>query len=142
MKEIEQLDYYQDSINFILHTQADDGAICWEQNTKLDPWDHIESAMALTVDLFQIDQIEQLIEKSVSFLGRLDILVNNAGRVEIKPFLDVTETEWYDTMDLNLKGAYFCMQEGARQMIRQGDGGRIINMSSISGRHGRSDSSV
>ena len=49
MKEIEQLDYYQDSINFILHTQADDGAICWEQNTKLDPWDHIESAMALTV---------------------------------------------------------------------------------------------
>ena len=49
MKEIEQLDYYQDSINFILHTQADDGAICWEQNTKLDPWDHVESAMALTV---------------------------------------------------------------------------------------------
>jgi len=99
-------------------------------------------AMALTVDLVQIDQIERLIEKSVSFLGRLDILVNNAGRVEIKPFLDVTETEWDDTMDLNLKGAYFCMQEGARQMIRQGDGGRIINMSSISGRHGRSDSSV
>ena len=49
MKEIEQLDYYQDSINFILDTQADDGSICWEQNKKLDPWDHIESAMALTV---------------------------------------------------------------------------------------------
>ena len=49
MKEIEQLDYYQDSINFILLTQADYGAICWEQNKKLDPWDHIESAMALTV---------------------------------------------------------------------------------------------
>ena len=49
MKEIEQLDYYQDSINFILAVQADDGSICWEQNKKLDPWDHIESAMALTV---------------------------------------------------------------------------------------------
>jgi len=49
MKEIEQLDFYQDSINFILDIQADDGSICWEKNKKLDPWDHIESAMALTV---------------------------------------------------------------------------------------------
>ncbi len=99
-------------------------------------------ATALTADLTRIDRIEAMIEEAVSFLGRLDILVNNAGRVEIKPFLDVTETEWDQVMDLNLKGTYFCMQAGARQMIRQGGGGRIINMSSISGRHGRADSSV
>ncbi len=99
-------------------------------------------ATALSVDLVQIAHIEPMIAEAVSFLGRLDILVNNAGRVEIKPFLDVTETEWDEVMDLNLKGTYFCLQAGARYMIRQGDGGRIINMSSISGRHGRADSSV
>ncbi|MCY4545984.1 MAG: glucose 1-dehydrogenase [Gemmatimonadetes bacterium] len=100
------------------------------------------AAAALTVDLVRVDLIEPMIEEAVSTLGRLDILVNNAGRVEIKPFLDVTETEWDQIMDLNLKGTYFCMQAGARRMIRQGDGGRIINMSSISGRHGRADSSA
>ena len=100
------------------------------------------AAEALTVDLVRVDLIEPMVEEAVSTLGRLDILVNNAGRVEIKPFLDVTETEWDQIMDLNLKGTYFCMQAGARRMIRQGDGGRIINMSSISGRHGRADSSA
>ena len=49
MKDIDKIDYYQDSINFILDIQASDGSISWEQGTKLDPWDHIESAMALTV---------------------------------------------------------------------------------------------
>ena len=100
------------------------------------------AAAALTVDLVRVGLIEPMIQEAVSTLGRLDILVNNAGRVEIKPFLDVTETEWDQIMDVNLKGTYFCMQAGARQMIRQGDGGRIINMSSISGRHGRADSSA
>ena len=100
------------------------------------------NATALTVDLVRIDLIEPMIQEAVSSLGRLDILVNNAGRVEIRPFLDLTETEWDQTMDLNLKGTYFCMQAGARQMIRQGDGGRIVNMSSIAGRHGRADSSA
>mgnify|MGYP001278612410 CR=1 FL=1 len=49
MKEIEDIKYYKDSINFILEIQSKDGAICWEKNAKLDPWDHVESAMALTV---------------------------------------------------------------------------------------------
>ena len=49
MKEMEKIKFYQDSINFILDTQAIDGSISWEKGTKLDPWDHIESAMALAV---------------------------------------------------------------------------------------------
>ena len=49
MKAINNIDYYQDSINYILDTQASDGSIPWEQKKKIDPWDHIESAMALTV---------------------------------------------------------------------------------------------
>ena len=49
MSEIQKIGYYQDSINFILDIQASDGSISWEENKKFDPWDHIESAMALTV---------------------------------------------------------------------------------------------
>ena len=49
MSEIQKISYYQDSINFILDIQASDGSISWEQNKKFDPWDHIESAMALAV---------------------------------------------------------------------------------------------
>ena len=49
MKEIEKIKFYQDSINFILDIQAKDGSISWEKGAKLDPWDHIESAMALAV---------------------------------------------------------------------------------------------
>ncbi len=99
-------------------------------------------SLALSVDLSRIDLIAAMIDEVVAGFGRLDIIINNAGRVEIKPFLDVTEKEWDQTIDLNLKGTYFCIQAAARQMIKQGAGGRIINMSSVSGRHGRADSSA
>ena len=99
-------------------------------------------SLALSVDLSRIDLNAAMIDEVVAGFGRLDIIINNAGRVEIKPFLDVTEKEWDQTIDLNLKGTYFCIQAAARQMIKQGAGGRIINMSSVSGRHGRADSSA
>ncbi len=49
MKEMDKIEFYRDSINFILDIQASDGSITWEKEAKLDPWDHVESAMALTV---------------------------------------------------------------------------------------------
>ncbi|MBM3265234.1 MAG: SDR family oxidoreductase [candidate division Zixibacteria bacterium] len=99
-------------------------------------------SVVLTVDLSRVEQIRVMIDQVVEAFGRVDILVNNAGRVEIKPFLDVTEAEWDQTLDLNLKGTYFCLQAAARQMVKQGGGGRIVNMSSVSGRGGRADSSA
>jgi acetoin reductase-like protein len=98
--------------------------------------------LAVAVDLTDTRQIQDMIDRVVETFGRLDVLINNAGRVQIKPLLDVTEEEWDQTLDLNLKGTFFCLQAAARQMVKQGGGGRIINMSSVSGRGGRADSSA
>lgn len=98
-------------------------------------------SVVVTVNLAQVSQISPMVGQVVKDLGRVDILVNNAGVVQIKPLLDVTEEEWDRVVDVNMKGLFFCLQAAARQMVTQGAGGRIINMSSVSGRGGRPDSS-
>jgi NAD(P)-dependent dehydrogenase (short-subunit alcohol dehydrogenase family) len=75
--------------------------------------------------------VEQLVEKAVQHFGRLDIMVNNAGIAPVVDFLDVTEEMLSRVLDVNLKGAFYGTQAAGRQMIKQGDGGVIINMSSI-----------
>jgi NAD(P)-dependent dehydrogenase (short-subunit alcohol dehydrogenase family) len=77
------------------------------------------------------DQVDALIAKAVERFGRIDIMVNNAGICPIVPFLDVTEETYDKVLAVNLRGAFFGTQEAGRQMIAQGDGGVIINMSSI-----------
>jgi len=96
-----------------------------------------EGGDVLTVkaDLTQLEDIQNVITRSAEW-GQISVLVNNAGRVIITPFLDITEKEWDAIMTLNLKTVFFATQFAARHM---NDGGRIVNLSSISGRSGRSD---
>jgi len=91
--------------------------------------------LALRADLTKLDEIQKVINRSAEW-GQLTVLVNNAGRVLITPFLEITEDEWDAIMTLNLKAVFFAMQFAVRYMS---DGGRIINLSSISGRSGRPD---
>lgn len=91
--------------------------------------------LALRADLTKLDEIQKVINRSAEW-GQLAVLVNNAGRVLITPFLEITEDEWDAIMTLNLKAVFFAMQFAVRYMS---DGGRIINLSSISGRSGRPD---
>jgi meso-butanediol dehydrogenase / (S,S)-butanediol dehydrogenase / diacetyl reductase len=100
------------------------------------------TAVAVALNLGKVETIAPMIDQVVAAFGRLDILVNNAGLVQINPFLKVEEEEWDRVMNVNLKGTFFCLQAAAKQMEKQGEGGRIISMSSISGRGGRADSSV
>jgi len=91
--------------------------------------------VALQADLTQLEDIQRVITRSAEW-GQLTVLVNNAGRVLITPFLDITEQEWDAIMTLNLKTVFFATQFAVRHMS---EGGRIVNLSSISGRSGRSD---
>ena len=88
--------------------------------------------LALKADLTKVDEIQKAIDLSAEW-GQLTVLVNNAGRVLITPFLEITEGEWDAILTLNLKTVFFAMQFAARHMQT---GGRMVNLSSISGRSG------
>ena len=90
-----------------------------------------ETMQAIQTDVASVEQVNGLIAAAVERFGRIDIMVNNAGIAPILDWLDVTEEIFDQTMSVNLKGAFFGTQAAARQMIAQGDGGVIINMSSI-----------
>ena len=88
-------------------------------------------AIVVQADVSQVDQARRLISETVTRLGRVDILVNNAGIEVEQPFLEVSEENYDRVLSVNLKGAFFCAQAAAQQMVHQGQGGRIINISSV-----------
>jgi NAD(P)-dependent dehydrogenase (short-subunit alcohol dehydrogenase family) len=75
--------------------------------------------------------VDRLIEAHRSAFGRIDILVNNAGITHAAEFLDLKEEDFDRVLRTNLKSAFLCGQAAARQMVQQGGGGVIINMSSV-----------
>jgi len=88
-------------------------------------------AAAVRADVTVVADASKLVEATVKEFGKLDILVNNAGYMQIVPFLDVSEELYDRTLNINLKGVFFYSQAAAREMIRQGRGGRIINIASL-----------
>lgn len=90
-----------------------------------------DDVFAKVVDVSRKEQVEALIAAAVERFGRLDIMVNNAGIAKVQPFLDVTKADYDKVLGINLEGAFWGTQAAARQMIAQGQGGVIINMSSI-----------
>jgi len=90
-------------------------------------------AMFVKCDVSRSDQVNNLVEKTVARFGRLDVMVSNAGINAKAEFLDVAEADWDRVIDVNLKGVFLCGQAAARQMVKQGQGGAIINMSSVMG---------
>lgn len=87
-------------------------------------------AFAIQTDVSQKNQVEKMVEKTITEFGRIDILVNNAGIVVFKPFDQMTEEEWDKTLNTNLKGQFLCARAVIPYMEKQGKG-RIINIASI-----------
>ncbi len=88
-------------------------------------------AAATVVDTSNRESCQRLVDETVARFGHVDILVNNAGIDVIAPAEDLTDDGWQQVIDVNLKGYFICSQVAARQMLRQGTGGSIINNSSI-----------
>src|ERR1035437_2894260 len=88
-------------------------------------------AITARADVAQPSQIQAMLEQTVRQWGRVDIMVNNAGYHQQHPFLEIPEDVWTGVRAANLGGAFFGSQTAARQMVKQGGGGRIINISSV-----------
>lgn len=91
-------------------------------------------AVSISLDIGDIGQIESMVYEAVSKLGSVDILFNNAGLTRHISFFDIQEDHWDQINRVNAKGAFFCMQKVANQMVKQARGGRIINTASIAGK--------
>jgi glucose 1-dehydrogenase len=90
-----------------------------------------DTATGVDADVSKIADLQRLIDTAVQRYGRLDIMVNNAGMETRSSILDTTEAQYDLVMSVNLKSAFFGTQLAAKQMIAQGSGGRIINISSV-----------
>jgi meso-butanediol dehydrogenase/(S,S)-butanediol dehydrogenase/diacetyl reductase len=102
-------------------------------------------ALPYALDIAHVLATQKMVDDIVDRLGRIDILVNNAGVAQTKPMLDLTETDWDRVLDVNLRGTFFVVQAVARRIITQlpeplqaGSYGKIVSLSSVSGRRGRS----
>lgn len=92
-------------------------------------------ALAVATDITRRGQVQALIMAAVEQFGKLDVMVNNAALTGTahagKNVLEETDEHWQMMLDVNLTGTFICLQEAARQMVKQGQGGCIISISSV-----------
>ena len=96
-------------------------------------------AISVVADVGDAEQVRQMVDQTVAHFGKIDILVNNAGTIAGKdrlPVVDLAEEDWDRVQRVNVKGVFLCSQAVARHLIAQGTGGKIINMSSVTGKRG------
>jgi len=93
-------------------------------------------SLTIVADVSSTENVQGMIKRVLDEWGRLDILVNNAGTISFSPVVDLTESEWRRTIDVNLTGTFLCSKYTTREMLKQARGGRIINISSRAGKVG------
>jgi NAD(P)-dependent dehydrogenase (short-subunit alcohol dehydrogenase family) len=92
-----------------------------------------DQAMAVALDVTDAASIAAALDAVERRFGPCDLLVNNAGIAATRPFLDQTEADWDQVMDVDLRGAFVMAQAAARRMVAAGKGGAIVNIASIGG---------
>ena len=90
-----------------------------------------EQAIGVDADVSKVAELQKLVDAAVAKFGRLDVMVNNAGVETRTSVLDTTEQQYEKVLEINLKSAFFGTQLAAKQMIKQGTGGRIVNITSV-----------
>jgi NAD(P)-dependent dehydrogenase (short-subunit alcohol dehydrogenase family) len=90
------------------------------------------NASFVVTDVAIARDVEQMVAHAIKTFGRLDYAVNNAGIIgTIAPIIDLSEQEWDQVLDINLKGTFLCLQHEARAMLAGGHGGAIVNVGSV-----------
>lgn len=82
-------------------------------------------------DLSSAEVVNEVVDKAVAKFGRIDILVNNAGIIKREDAIDFSEENWDSVINVNLKTVFFLSQAVARRFVKQGGGGKIINIASM-----------
>ena len=85
----------------------------------------------IQANLMTIEPIREIIEKAVATFGKIDILINNAGIIRRTEAIEFSEQDWDDVLNINLKTVFFFSQQVAQQFLKQGNGGKIINIASM-----------
>jgi 2-deoxy-D-gluconate 3-dehydrogenase len=85
----------------------------------------------LSADLSEMSSVAKVVDAALSHFGQIDILINNAGTIRRAPFLDYSENDWDVVLNTNLKVPVFLAQACAREMVKRGQGGKIINICSM-----------
>jgi glucose 1-dehydrogenase len=111
-------------IDYVCHPSATEALE--QQVAKLG-----DQSIGVEADVSKLADLQMLVDHAVSKFGRADIMVNNAGVETRTSVLDTTEGQYEKVMAINLKSAFFGTQIAAQQMIKQGGGGRIINVTSV-----------
>jgi len=88
-------------------------------------------ALAATCDISKSEEVDEMVNKAVTGLGKVDILVNNAGVHMYSGLLKHSDEVWNKILAVNLTGTFYCARAVARQMVQRGEGGRIINVGSL-----------
>jgi NAD(P)-dependent dehydrogenase (short-subunit alcohol dehydrogenase family) len=112
------------AVNYIDTSQQPENVAAWVRGKS-------RRAMIIRADVSNRAEVEAMVDQVWSELGAIDILVNNAGIETIVPFLELTDEQWSEAIDVNLRGEWLCSQVFCRRVIAAGRKGSIVNIGSI-----------
>jgi NAD(P)-dependent dehydrogenase (short-subunit alcohol dehydrogenase family) len=92
------------------------------------------SAISIACDVTDSGRVDEMVAQVVAELGRLDIAFNNAGICSRSPAESIADEAWLKVLDVDLNAVFYCSRAAGREMLKRGEGGRVINTASMSGR--------